>query len=116
MLSEKYAEAERELIKVMNGEQSSSGFFDLKPDLTLDYIIDKELERFKNEVKTRAYARVMGYKIQMSNFTYSKSLNVSDIDLKWNQDLSTYLSKLGNNGSTVQKKNKDYSKDDREVY
>jgi integrase/recombinase XerD len=116
LISEKYTEYERELIKVMNGESSES-FFKEKVDLTLDYVIEQELVRYKKELKPMAESRIKGYKNELCSFMNSKNTLIKDIDLRWFERYGAFLSnevivdgtiiRLGNNGTTAQKKIKD---------
>jgi integrase len=114
LISEKYAEFERELIKILNGEIAATDFFEEKKALTLGRIFELELKRFQDEVKPAPYAIFDGYRKQISSFTDIDNLNIKDIDLKWFQSYAAYLKtaekidgktvKKVNIGSTSQKK------------
>lgn len=114
LISEKYAEAERELIKVMNGQEPSGQFFKMEPFISLDSVIELELQRFKAEKKISPHSHLLGYQIQLNQFTDIKKLNILHMDLAWYEKFATFLSlelvkdgkvvKKPNIGSTAQKK------------
>ncbi|AMR34122.1 hypothetical protein A0256_23070 [Mucilaginibacter sp. PAMC 26640] len=114
LISEKYAEHERELLKILNGSGGGNSFFDKKEILTLDNVMDQECNRFKNENKPGSFDSLSSYKKDLLLFTDSKALNISDIDLKWFKRYVIYLGseiKIGdkvikkpNKSSTIQKK------------
>lgn len=114
LISEKYTDHERELIKVLNGDNSGRDFFIKKEVLTLDAILLQEANRFKLEKKPGSYDLTNVYRKEIAAFTDSKSLNINDIDLAWFKSYAAYIYseitvdgkvvKKANIGSSVQKK------------
>jgi integrase/recombinase XerD len=114
LISEKYSEFERELIKVMNGDAKAKEFFEEKKVLTLGHVFDVELSRLKREIKPAPFKRYEGYQRQLSVYTDIHNLDIKDIDLNWYQSAAVYFKqesvvdgkvvKKANMGSTIQKK------------
>ncbi|WP_419788601.1 Arm DNA-binding domain-containing protein [Mucilaginibacter sp. SP1R1] len=113
LLSEKYAEYERELLKVLNGENQSTAFFEIKKELTLDDVMKLELDRFVNENKPMTHARINSYTNELRLYFNSANTYIKDIDLRWFEKYAAMLSndlysgteliRKGNIGSTAQK-------------
>jgi len=114
LISEKFAEYERELIKVLNGEKPSSDFFEEKITFTLDKALEMELSRLKKAKKTGTYKNVFEYKGQLQKFFNSETTDLNSINLNWYEDYASFLAseiKLGdkvikqiNVGATAHKK------------
>ncbi|MBB6126984.1 tyrosine-type recombinase/integrase [Mucilaginibacter lappiensis] len=117
LLSEKYAEYERELLKVLNGESQQADFFEIKKDLTLDEAMNIELDRFVNEEKPMTRDRIRAYANELKLYLNSEGTYLKDIDYKWFEKYSAFLVtnitsgtsivRKGNIASTAQKKIKD---------
>ena len=117
IITEKYSEYERELIKVMNGHTASDVLFEKENIVTLDSIILREIKRYKLNNKISAYNHWLGHRIELAEFTDTKKLNIDHIDINWFQRLALFLTtdrivdgkkRRGNIGSTAQRKLKMY--------
>ncbi|MBB6109694.1 Site-specific recombinase XerD [Mucilaginibacter lappiensis] len=116
LISEKYTEYERELIKVINGE-SPANFFEENKELTLDFVLQQELIRYKKEVKPMTESRVKGYRNELYHYFDSENTLIKDINLRWFERYAAFLTndllidgkliRPGNIGTTSQKKIKD---------
>lgn len=114
LISEKYAEYERELLNILNGKSKPNDFFEVKKELTLDDAIGLELDRFVREKKPMTHARIKSYATELQLYFDSKSTLLKDIDLKWFERYGAILTndlisgdkliRKGNIGSTAQKK------------
>lgn len=99
-LNDEYLKAERDLYDLKSGEKTSSQIFAPKIKLTLQQAFDAELLRLEREYKSGLYDKVLAMKRQVNNI----SVNISDIDKKWFENLIYEMKELGNIGSTIQKK------------
>jgi len=99
MLSERFAEAERELFQVQKGETSLSSLFGSEKQLTLKECFDLELIRLEKEFKSGYYDKILALRKQVD-----ESVLVDAIDEAWFSNMVFNLSKLGNINNTIKKK------------
>lgn len=99
MLSERFAEAERELFQVQKGETSLSSLFGSEKQLTLKECFDLELIRLEKEFKSGYYDKILALRKQVD-----ESVLVDAIDEAWISNMVFNLSKLGNINNTIKKK------------
>lgn len=100
-LAETYSEAERQHLKLLNGESNSISFFETDNDITVGEAIDKELSRLQELVKPTAYNHLAGYKLQMGELVQKR---VSHANITWFNSLIDTFKKLGNSPATLEKK------------
>ncbi len=113
-LSGEFLKYDQKKLRVMNGEIGPENFFEKQTVLTLDGVINKEMSRFKAELKTGEYKRFEGYQYELAKYFGSETLNVKTIGISWYEKYASFLAsevkengkvvKKRNNGSTAQKK------------
>lgn len=103
-LSEQFAIAERDVFAVKSGTKKRAALFEKREEMTLEKAIDKDKARLKADNKNGSYNKLEGFKNQLREYTKIDELLISDMDLTWFQKYARYLSSIGNNGATAQKK------------
>jgi integrase/recombinase XerD len=106
MLSEQYLKYERKKLQVLNDEIPPDNFFGKKATLTLDSIIQAEMDRFEAKLQTGAYKRFEGYQKDLREYFGSTKLNIARINLNWYEKYAEFLGKdIIEDGKKVKKKN-----------
>lgn len=99
MLSERFAEAERELFEIQKGEKTIGDIFESEKPLTLGECFDLELIRLEKECKSGYFDKIKALRKQVDELVL-----VNDIDEKWLNEMCYKLSQAGNIGNTIKKK------------
>lgn len=98
LITEKYLESERQMIRYQIGEIDTFQFTDTLSSLTLDEAFKLELTRFKDEMKVGAHIRLESFCNQFEQFSKVK---LSSINILWFERVASYLKGMGNIGSTA---------------
>jgi len=106
VISEAYIDAERSVMEVRTGTNTLGSLFQAPKPVTLGRAFDKEMERYKSEMKPGPYERMISYRAHIQTYCRVDDLKLCDIDLAWFEDYVRKLKNLGNCGSTIQKKMK----------
>ncbi|QNK61702.1 tyrosine-type recombinase/integrase [Pedobacter sp. PAMC26386] len=99
-LSEKFAEAEKDLFALKKGEKKPDQIFQTKKALTLQEVFDTELLRLTDELKSGYYDKVKAIQKQIPD----TGISINDINEVWFEKMIQFMYKLGNTGNTVKKK------------
>lgn len=106
LISTTFAEAERELYQVQSGEKTLTSLFEPPAPKSFKGALQQELDRLKTEMKAGAYNKLAAYSSQMSKYCDIDLLRLKDMDLDWFRGYANFLTKMGNEGVTSQKKMK----------
>lgn len=100
-LSETFADAEKQLFKVKQGESNTISYFEGTTNMTVGDAIAREQERLRKLLKPTPEAQLQSYKEQLGFLTKTQ---LSHVDIKWfNKALDTFK-ELGNQPATLEKK------------
>ena len=106
VISEAFLDAERSIMEVRAGNCTLKSLFEPANPLTLGEALNKEMERYKSELKPVPYERINSYRTQLQAYCKVDDLNLCDMDLRWFEQYVKKMRDLGNCGSTIQKKMK----------
>lgn len=104
MLSAAFSEAEKEIYKVQSGDKPVKSLFDPVNPTTFTGAVQQELARLKLEMKVGAYNYLRGYCSQIKEYCDTDILNLKEMDIFWFKGYARFLTQLGNEGATSQKK------------
>lgn len=100
-ISEIFAEAEKELFKVKQGQAETISIFQGTTNMTVGDAIELERGRLIKLLKPTPYAQLMAYKEQMGKLAKT---SVVHVNLKWFTSLVDLYKDLGNQPATIEKK------------
>jgi integrase/recombinase XerD len=103
-ISAAFSEAEKEIYKVQSGDKPIRSLFDPVSPTTFNGAVQQELVRLKIEMKAGAYNKLIGYSSQIKDYCDTDILELKDMDLNWFKGYTHFLTQLGNEGATSQKK------------
>jgi integrase/recombinase XerD len=92
--------AEKDLYDLKNGKIVLTDLFKSKSKVTFGEALNQELLRLKREFKSGLYDKVLALKRQINDSV----ITISEMDRNWFESMITDMRKLGNIGSTIQKK------------
>lgn len=92
--------AEKDLYDLKNGKIALTDLFKTKSKVTFDQALNQELLRLKREFKSGLYDKVLALKRQIND----PVITISEMDRNWFESMIIHMRKLGNIGSTIQKK------------
>lgn len=100
-LSETFADAERQLFKVKQGEANTISYFEGTNSMTVSGAIEKEQARLISILKPTPYAQLASYRKQLGSLANTE---ITHVDIKWFNRALDLFKALGNEPATLEKK------------